>query len=431
MKATVRQSCPDCGGSVEDDPGFVTWCTRCEWGLGGPAEAPPPAGRSDRAAARTVTRMYEEVAASGAEPASRPAGRDLARTAACAFAVGVHVLSVVPAVGGIVLVAFVPNAVTAVFAALLLLSLVPLRPRLGRVPAGALTADDAPELLGLLERIAREAGAPPVRHVVFSTGFHAGYAVVGARRTPVLVIGLRLWSVLPGPQRVALLAHELGHGANGDPRHTVATCTALDTLARLHHACRPRDRDRRGPAGPAGSLVRAVTLLASGVAAAARSAGRGVFGVLRRALLLLTLRAAQRAEYLADERAARVASAAETARMLDALVVAGDTCETAARRHAFSRERGDLWEHLRDAVAALPVGERERRRRIAERQRARVDDSHPPTHLRHAFVACLPFEEPAVRVEPARWDAIERELSAEYRRAAACLAADLRRTAGT
>lgn len=429
MKATVRQSCPDCGGSVEDDPGFVTWCTRCEWGLGGPAEAPPPAGRSDRAAARTVTRMYEEVAASGAEPASRPAGRDLARTAACAFAVGVHVLSAVPAVGGIVLAASVPNAVTAVLAAVLLLSLVPLWPRLGRVPAGALTADDAPELLGLLDRIAREAGAPPVRHVVFSTGFNAGYAVVGARRTPVLVIGLRLWSVLPGSQRVALLAHELGHGANGDPRHAVATSTALDTLARLHHACRPRQR--REPAGPAVSPARAGTLLVSGVAAVARSAGRGVSGVLHRALLMLTLRAAQRAEYLADERAARVASAAETARMLDALVVAGDTCETAARRHTLSRERGDLWEHLRDAVAEVPVGERERRRRIAERRRARVDDTHPPTHLRHAFVACLPFEEPAVRVEPARWDAIERELSAEYRRAAARLAADIRRTAGT
>lgn len=59
-----------------------------------------------------------------------------------------------------------------------------------------------------------------------------------------------------------------------------------------------------------------------------------------RAQLALALRAGQRAEYLAD--------------------------------------------HLAGRIAELPEPERERRRRLAARERLRVDESHPPTHLRIA-----------------------------------------------
>lgn len=405
MTTEMADLCPTCSSVLITGGKYPVWCAECEWGLG-EAEAPrggPLRARLDRRAARLVESLYREV--SGAGP-GRP-GWDAFRVASYLLALAVHACTLgLLVVAGLLLWMDV-NAVTVVIAAMLVVVAFFLAPRFGRLPrhGGVRYRGDAPALFGLLDRVAAEVGARPVDVVVVSGAFNASYGTVGARRRRMLVLGLPLWDALTGQQRVALIGHELSHGVNGDSRHGLIVGTALSTLARLHAATRPGGPDRR--------LYYVVDLLARALQWTLSS----LIAVVFRALLALNLRAGQRAEYLADDLAARVASPGAAADVLDTILVTAGTHDMVVRRLAL-RADTELWSGQRDAVAELPESERERRRRQAARQRLRVDESHPPTHLRIAVLRGRPDAEPRVRLESEEDGRIAAELGPDYDRIA-------------
>ena len=55
---------------------------------------------------------------------------------------------------------------------------------------------------------------------------------------------------------------------------------------------------------------------------------------------------------------------------------------------------------------------------MAARRRLRVDESHPPTHLRIAVLRSRPDAEPRIRLEPGEQDKIQTELRPDYARVA-------------
>lgn len=85
-----------------------------------------------------------------------------------------------------------------------------LRPRLDAgLPADAemLDRSAAPELYGVVERVADRVGVPrPHRVAVRDLDPGARYVRTGLRRTPVLAVGLPLWLALSPGQRVTMLA---------------------------------------------------------------------------------------------------------------------------------------------------------------------------------------------------------------------------------
>lgn len=95
------------------------------------------------------------------------------------------------------------------------------RPRAARLPGDVqvLTRADAPELYGLIDRIGEGVGAPRIDTVALGGMANAALATYGWRRRRLVVIGYPLWLVLSPRERVAVLAHELGHSSNGDARH--------------------------------------------------------------------------------------------------------------------------------------------------------------------------------------------------------------------
>ncbi|WP_433246117.1 M48 family metalloprotease [Actinomadura nitritigenes] len=397
--------CPDCADPLTPVAGFPAWCAACGWGvIEAPASPTPRPGllraRLDQRSARMVESLYEEVAGSSAH---RP-GWDAARVASYGVALCVHALAVALAATAVCLIVLIPNIVTVVLAIVAALIAWAIRPRFGslRKTPDVRRRADAPALFGLLDRVASDLGARPIDAVVPSEAYNAGYAALGLRRRRVLVLGLPLWEAMPPEQKVALLGHELAHGVNGDARHGVIVGTSLSTLGRLHGLLRPGPRDHRQNYF-IDLAVRTIQRVASGLVAA-------VF-VLQRAL---TLRAGQRAEYLADDLAARIASPAATADMLGTLLVAEDTHATTVQQHMLNDRKTDYWDAYRDALAAVPESERERRRRTAAHRALRVDESHPPTHLRIAVLRGRPAAEPAVVMEPGEEERIRAELAAEY-----------------
>lgn len=393
--------CPSCGAELPAAAGYPVWCPGCEWGL---ADAGPGRrglrGRFDRWSSRKVEALHAEVVRS---PAGRP-GWDVARVASYGLALGVH-LGTVALIGfGVWVLAVRRTPVLVVLAVLALLVAWLLLPRLGslRKIADVRRRDDAPALFALLDRVAAEIGVEPVDAVVVSGDFNAAYGTVGPRRRRVLHLGLPLWESLTAQQKVALLGHELAHGANGDSRHGLVVGTSLATLARLHAVLRPGPPDDR------------FTYLIDLCLRMVQGAASSVVGSVLVVQSMLTLRAGQRAEYLADRLAARLASPEAAAGMLETLVIAADTYLTAVQRHVLTGRKTAYWDDLRDALAKLPGSERERRLRAAARRRLRVDRSHPPTHLRIAVLRGLAAAEPALVMEPEEEQRIRAELAADY-----------------
>jgi Zn-dependent protease with chaperone function len=393
--------CPSCGAPLASVDGYPVWCSGCDWGL----DAAEPRrrglrGRFDRWSARKVEALYEEVARS---PAERP-GWDAARLASYGLALCVHLFTVALIAFAVWVLAAMRTPVLIFFAVLALLVAWALLPRFGslRKMPDVRRRPDAPALFALLDRVAAEIGVRPVDAVVVSGDFNAAYGTVGLRRHRVLLLGLPLWESLTAQQKVALLGHEFAHGANGDSRHGVVVGTSLSTLTRLHALLRPGPPDDR--------LNFLIDLCLRAVQAVASS----LVGAVLVMQHMVTLRAGQRAEYLADRLAARLASPEAAAGMLETLVIAEDTHLTAVQRHMLTGRKTGYWDDLRDALARLPASERERRLRAAARRRLRVDQSHPPTHLRIAALRALPAGDPALSLEPDEEQEIRAALTADY-----------------
>ncbi|WP_162262026.1 M48 family metalloprotease [Terrabacter sp. Soil810] len=242
-----------------------------------------------------------------------------------------------------------------------------------------LPADDYPSTHRLVAAVAESVGTPAPDLIAVSIEFNAGVARIGWGRRQALVIGLPLWTLLTDDERLALLAHEMGHLRGRD--------TALSHLAAVAH----------------GVLRRAATLLTPlpddaysdfvddrrDVSEATMNAvGSLVLRVLSapaNLLLLLFERLAavesQRREYLADLRAAEVAGTSAVVRLLV-------TTENLPGLHtlaaAGARRREDPFAVL-ETVRERPGPTAQQV--AAARQRAREQDlrwdaSHPRDDLR-------------------------------------------------
>lgn len=347
------------------------------------------AGLRARLEREAVHSLHREVVRPG------PTRRGRARLAAYTLAILIHATTLTLLVGGVLLVARLD--LVGILLGIFALDLAWLtRPRFPQPPRDAqtLTRETAPELFHLLDEIAARVRAPQVELVIVDGAVNAAYATYGMRRRRVVHLGYPLWLVLSPQERVALLAHELAHSSNGDARQGLVVGTALGTLAELHEATRVEYRDDGE-----------VSIVAVAFFAPITAAIRGIMLLLE----LLLYRATQRAEYRADAMAAEVAGAAAVASLMDATI----TRLTAAAHYLDTQAwaGGDqLWDELCRYVDDTPAETAEAMRQAARDEEMRVDQTHPPTHLRHEHAAALPYREPLVRA-PAM-EGIERELLA-------------------
>lgn len=211
-----------------------------------------------------------------------------------------------------------------------------------------------PQLYDLVRRIAAAEEAPMVRRIHWDARFNAS----ASRRLsgPTLTIGMPLWLALRPTERVAVLAHEMAHFRNGDPRRGWMVGLAMTQLGEWHRAM----AGLRGFEGVVAAVLAIPVRLAADV------------------LERLSYSTSQRAEYYADLVAASVAS---TDAMVDSLAVSDSGLTTVAGAfQRAAREQADVWPILRAAFAGLPETERERRRRAAAQDDELDSEStHPPT----------------------------------------------------
>ncbi|MDX6281240.1 MAG: hypothetical protein QOH03_2311, partial [Kribbellaceae bacterium] len=233
-----------------------------------------------------------------------------------------------------------------------------------------------------------------------------GFTRVGLRFTPVVAIGLSLWAGLRPQERVAALAHELGHGKNGDALHGWVVGSAVRALEeiQLTFAEDPIDEYRLDMLawyghGYSNSVITRFLNLTVG------SAARGTQWLLTRA----DLRAGQREEYLADRRAAEIAGSDATAWALERFELGSTSYRAMEQALRFGSDIEPL-EAATRAVREIPAREIERRIRVSRLRETRSDSTHPPTNLRTKLIRARPTQHPVIELDIDESQAIDKEL---------------------
>jgi Zn-dependent protease with chaperone function len=252
---------------------------------------------------------------------------------------------------------------------------------------------EATALYSIVDDISVRLGTHPVSLIGVDVRFNAATASVGARQRRLIVIGLPLWDVLNSEERVALLAHEVAHDLGGDLFHGTLVQSSLRTLTAWYRVLRPTRHRLQSNGGLAGLTDFSETIV------------RGILHILAYAVrsvsrlqTKLARRAGPRAEYRADEAAARMASTDAVAALLDKLLLA-----QMSRAFVATSIRGrdaEMWSTVRSKLIAVPARERERLRRVARLKHQAVDASHPPTSQRIDLLSTRLIAAPEVPPEP-------------------------------
>ncbi|MFD5144844.1 M48 family metallopeptidase [Streptomyces sp. NPDC058401] len=399
---------------------YVTWCAACDWNVD-PGAPDPDRGRLAQVRRRLARRHGEQLAEEIGRGASGDGrgGPDGSTVLAFGLALLVHGVTAGLFLAAVALiVGGWHTGIQPVLGVLLLVGVAVLLPRPGRSPSGpaVLYRADAPGLFGLIDEVGAAVGTTGVHAVVVDASFNAAVSTYGYRGRRVLVLGLGLWEILTPQERVALLGHELGHFANGDVRSSFLMHGALRSLVEWHFVLRSVNHD-----SIVDWFLNALTFLPRWT----------VYGLIH-LLDGLTLRASQRAEYLADTGAARAGSSAAAITLLDRLLV-GDGVEAHLRRESMAAARAghrsagrdagrevreereaaerELWERLAARISVVPENEYERLRRVSARRGHSVDDTHPPTHLRRRCLASADPQPARVVFDGSREQAVAAELA--------------------
>ena len=447
--------CPECGSPLTSDPRFVEWCPSCEWGA--LPKTTPSNTRRDRLNRRfnrgLEQRLFDRVVAGADRGRSAPSGTDLVVLVLAGF---IHLVTLALFAAGVALL-LQPLWPPRVLGAVLIAEGCLFRPQLGPGRRSlrrqtVLERSAAPALYALADRVAAEVGTAPAAAIAVNGWHNASYHRVGLRREVVLTLGLPLWETLAPEQRLALLGHEFGHGANGDFRRGLWVGSALRSLQEWYYLLSPGagPQGRRVGRGLVGSGTAVATVLLAGFAY--------LVLLFHRLLTRLTALSSRRGEYLADGFAVRVAANDATVGMLEMLTLGSSVDHVVRRRRlnakpvrrvrASARPRPapeaaprpayeyqpvrrpaeapaapaqptpaaqpaapDLWSELRSYLASIPQSERARRLVASRLEEAAVDASHPPTHLRMAYVRQLPATKPAIVLTPAEIRAVDAELA--------------------
>jgi len=411
-RSQAAGQCPRCQVPLVIKPRVVPWCAACEWNL----DAYDHRHADVRWRWRLIGRIdhwlaFRLNASALARVGTRPPGRRAGLLARVVLpAVALPVLALAPAclalAGYLIAIGTPSGPVVAGFLVVLALLIRPRIPRLSR-DAWVVDRSGAPKLFGLLDQIAAAGNAPVPHTVILYSGTNAFVAVLGLRRR-LLAIGLPLWAGLAPQQRVALLAHEMGHLVNHDVRHGRTVALARQTLSELL------------------TFLNLLAVLTAWILSPVLLPLAAPLWLANALLLLVGQRDGQRAEYLADEIAATTAGTDAVTGLLDATLVLDDVRQSlvmtpadggdpAAWRAAAERVEGAL----RDRVPLL--------RQQSVRDGASLVASHPPIGLRTGRLHRRPYRPATVVLTAEEAAQIDIELSEWYRRLRTRLADGARR----
>ncbi|MEL6990030.1 MAG: M48 family metallopeptidase [Pseudomonadota bacterium] len=259
--------------------------------------------------------------------------------------------------------------------------------------------EDLPQLFALLDEIAEWVGTEPPKGVHIDRECNAYMTEFRRPHEWVLGIGLPFWAALTGPQKVALLAHELAHKVNNDPLRSGIYREAQEVLMNWHETF----------------YIDEVTSFEMAAGTRAGAPGTQLIGMflverLYGLLMRFVFHESQRAEYRADALAVSVAGREAVIDMLELLTRVEPAYRAVRDLYPYrSEQTGRIFDHMAKTLATRDQDTRRRYFQLAAQEKRRVDGSHPPTTMRIEFVGAL-SEPDAILVPKTDFALIDAEL---------------------
>jgi Zn-dependent protease with chaperone function len=362
--------------------------------------------------------------------AGRPAG-PLRTALAVLLATPVHVMTLAVAALGVVLLWPGESTFHKILGAGCLVFAYGLRPTLGDGRPDGSTVDlrRSPQTAALVREVAGVVGGAQPTRVELSSDLTADLRLTGLSGR-VLSISAPLWLALTGPERVALLGHQLGHLARGDVRlrryldgavHTLREWEAFTAPYRPGLALDP-DRQVLAMSSSGGNIVvqNAATGIIADIVSVLLWPARVLLAGYRGAIERLTAPSRRQEALHADAAAARAAGSDAAVGLLEVLL-ALPAVETSANRAVSNRS--DIAAAIAERMAAFDAGQR---RALRNGDAAAAVGNHPPTLERLRLVEAQPRVESGIRMSADRWAAIDEELSSALAKQLKRLADDYR-----
>ena len=256
-----------------------------------------------------------------------------------------------------------------------------LRPRPDRLTERSFGAEDLPAFFALLNAVRSHIDGPGIDRVILFDQLNAYARQTAKPRANVLGFGIPLWAVMNGPERVAVIAHELAHFQNNDPNRTGMIYHGLATLDRWLYLINPEKRALNQQWED--EDLTAARSLADIMLVPIVVAFTGLHHLLER----LTYLESQRAEYLADTIGARVSGRAAAIEALELIQFEPLARLTFARAYPLLGVTGiSFLASMRDAMRDPPEDTRRTMLETMRAEKSSVDQTHPPTVHRIAFL---------------------------------------------
>jgi heat shock protein HtpX len=260
------------------------------------------------------------------------------------------------------------------------------RPNFGKISTiNSVTQVEFPHLFRLVAKVAAAMQAPRVDIIKIDSRFNASFYEGGFKKRRVLTIGLPLFTILEDREKIALLAHELGHCINRDMRRGFYIGSALNTLIYWYGIIRPA---YLWPKHSQDNSLVIISIFLTNVLLL------GLSKIIQLGIYILAhliFRESQRAEYLADAQANRVSGTRAMVAMLEKLHFS-EIFTLSVQTVALNPDKQKLFDYLRNSLREVPERELERIRRIRHLDGSRLDVTHPPTVYRTAFIEAHPTD---------------------------------------
>jgi heat shock protein HtpX len=367
------EACPGCGHELPVNPGYITWCEHCNWNI----DADELRSRRERLWTRINVwlgskrnhAIFEEVRGELA------AGYQLTPSRAMAYGFATMWYGLVMWVAYSTISTFIHTETLGDFIIGIILASLTyvLIPRVYRLKEPTLDRAQYPAIYKIADEASALLGADPIDGIVVHQSFNASYTISGFRRKKLLIIGLPLFSSLNPEEKLAVIAHEIGHHANRDITRSSFLGGVQRALGRLFVSLYP-DTDYSDEVA---LLAIPLDWLRKGLAY--------IVLVLWYAMGLAVWKDSQRAEYYADYSAASVAGTRATVSALKKMLYAPTfykTIETVAQ-YQYS---ASLFDEFRGRIRAVPTREVERIRILTEIMESGIEQTHPPTRYRTAYI---------------------------------------------
>ncbi|WP_405158431.1 hypothetical protein [Paenibacillus sp. FSL H8-0283] len=391
---TEQEHCPECGHQMEVNPGYMTWCEKCNWNI---------YGEGDQGREFISEKLNNETREQSSDPLLKEfkysINREIPFTKKSIFTylIALLVHSSTLAILGLAIYFFSTTSswLFVLGIALVLLWITIILPYRKRLPGRIIRRDEFPELYGMIDEIGERMNVPPVDMILINEEYN-GYVLHLKRKKRAIVLGIPLFAALTLEEKVAAISHQMSQLAHPN----ISNSSFVERAKHVLHSW----LDTINPEG-SGLLTWVVFPII-------------IFRLLLLAivggiyvLLLWSMRPEmQRVFYIADHEASETAGSKAVESLFLKSEMAGLFALTAEQVAEYQYNK-ELYEEFRSRISAVPSQEILRLQRLQVTRDTQDHAYHPPTMYRIELIREHWAMIPGYRPDAAR----ERKINEEFR----------------